>query len=78
MRHSAALGVSWGQLTRLCNGTECYNQADTVYQMLFAQWQAEQSDENAQAPDEAWKKRSQAEIARREGRKLMRIRRPAK
>ena len=31
--------------------------------MAFAQWQAEQSDENAQALDEAEAARSQAEIA---------------
>ena len=39
-----------------------YNQADTSYQMAFAQWQAEQSDENAQALNEAEAARSQAEI----------------
>lgn len=39
-----------------------YNQADTAYQMAFAQWQADQSDENAQALDEAENTRSQAEI----------------
>lgn len=39
-----------------------YNQADTSYKMAFAQWQAEQSDENAQALDEAEAARSQAEI----------------
>ena len=32
---------------------DAYNQADTSYQMAFAQWQADQSDENAQALDEA-------------------------
>ena len=39
------------------------NQADTSYQMAFAQWQAEQSDENAQALEDAETARSQAEIA---------------
>ena len=39
-----------------------YNQADNNYQMAFAQWQADQSDENAQALDEAENTRSQAEI----------------
>ena len=39
-----------------------YNQADNNYQMAFAQWQADQSDENAQALDEAESTRSQAEI----------------
>lgn len=39
-----------------------YNQADTSYKMAFAQWQADQSDENAQALDEAEAARSQAEI----------------
>ena len=39
-----------------------YNQADTAYQMAFAQWQADPSDENAQALDEAEAARSQAEI----------------
>ena len=39
-----------------------YNQADTSYKMAFAQWQAEQNDENAQALDEAEAARSQAEI----------------
>ena len=39
-----------------------YNQADTAYQMAFAQWQADPSDENAQALDDAEAARSQAEI----------------
>ena len=39
-----------------------YNQADNNYQMAFAQWQADQSDENAQVLDEAESTRSQAEI----------------
>ena len=39
-----------------------YNQADTRYQMAFAQWQADPSDENAQALDDAEGARSQAEI----------------
>lgn len=39
-----------------------YNQADTRYQMAFAQWQADPSDENAQALDDAEAARSQAEI----------------
>lgn len=39
-----------------------YNQADNNYQMAFARWQADQSDENAQALDEAESTRSQAEI----------------
>ena len=39
-----------------------YNQADNNYQMAFAQWQADQSDENAQALDVAESTRSQAEI----------------
>lgn len=39
-----------------------YNQADTAYQMAFAQWQADPSDENAQVLDEAEAARSQAEI----------------
>ena len=39
-----------------------YNQADNNYQMAFAQWQVDQSDENAQALDEAESTRSQAEI----------------
>ncbi len=41
---------------------DAYNQADNNYQMAFAQWQADQSDENAQALDEAETARSQAEI----------------
>lgn len=39
-----------------------YNQTDTAYQMAFAQWQADPSDENAQALDDAEAARSQAEI----------------
>ena len=39
-----------------------YNQTDTAYQMAFAQWQADPSDENAQALDDAEGARSQAEI----------------
>ena len=39
-----------------------YNQADTAYQMAFAQWQADPSDENVQALDDAEAARSQAEI----------------
>lgn len=39
-----------------------YNQADTAYQMAFAQWQADQSDENAQILNEAESTKSQAEI----------------
>ena len=39
-----------------------YNQTDTAYQMAFAQWQADPSDENAQALDDAESARSQAEI----------------
>ena len=39
-----------------------YNQTDTAYQMAFAQWQADPSDENAQALDDAEVARSQAEI----------------
>ena len=39
-----------------------YNQADTAYQMAFVQWQADPSDENAQALDDAEAARSQAEI----------------
>jgi len=39
-----------------------YNQADTAYQMAFAQWQADSSDENAAALEEAESTKSQAEI----------------
>ena len=39
-----------------------YNQTDTAYQMAFAQWLADPSDENAQALDDAEGARSQAEI----------------
>lgn len=39
-----------------------YNQTDTAYQMAFVQWQADPSDENAQALDDAEVARSQAEI----------------
>lgn len=39
-----------------------YNQADNAYQMAFAKWQADPSDENAQALDDAEAARSQAEI----------------
>ena len=43
-----------------------YNQTDTAYQMAFAQWQADPSDENAQALDDAEAARSQAEINSRQ------------
>ena len=43
-----------------------YNQTDTAYQMAFAQWQADPSDENAQALDDAEAARSQAEINRQQ------------
>lgn len=39
-----------------------YNQTDTAYQMAFAQWQADPSDENAEALDEAEAARNQAGI----------------
>lgn len=52
-----------------------YNQADNNYQMAFAQWQADQSDENAQALDEAENTRSQVEINCQEAKKLTRIKR---
>lgn len=39
-----------------------YNQADTAYQMAFAQWQADSSDENAAALEDAESAKSQAEI----------------
>lgn len=39
-----------------------YNQADTAYQMAFAQWQADSSDENAAALEDAESTKSQAEI----------------
>ena len=39
-----------------------YVTAQNAYNMAFAQWQAEQNDENAQALDEAEAARSQAEI----------------
>ena len=52
-----------GQLnSNYVTAQNAYNQADTRYQMAFAQWQAEQSDENAQALNEAEAARSQAEI----------------
>lgn len=40
-----------------------YNQADTAYQMAFSRWQADSSDENAQALENAENARSQADIA---------------
>ncbi|MEI3450855.1 MAG: hypothetical protein V8Q67_05230 [Blautia massiliensis (ex Durand et al. 2017)] len=40
--------------------------------MAFAQWQADQSDENAQALDEAESTRSQAEIACQEAKGSLR------
>lgn len=39
-----------------------YNQTDTAYQMAFAQWQADPSDENAEVLDEAEAARNQAGI----------------
>ena len=40
-----------------------YNQTDTAYQMAFATWQADSSDENLQALNEAESYRTQAQLA---------------
>ena len=40
-----------------------YNQTDTAYQIAFATWQADSSDENLQALNEAESSRTQAQLA---------------